>query len=168
MYCITPVFIDLDGTLWDHEDASQLNPPFKKIGHCIIDRVGERLCLYKDALYFLQKIHGYTIVSTLSWNKYTIAKDVLENLGVIKYFDYLFMEYTPYKSLVLEKAIKIISTCFNCINKIVYIDDRLVHYKELMEVFGERLYYIHMWSDTRSFHDLARIVQKIIFSKETR
>ena len=30
MLCVI-VFVDLDGTLWDHEDISSLIPPFKRL-----------------------------------------------------------------------------------------------------------------------------------------
>jgi HAD superfamily phosphatase (TIGR01681 family) len=64
------VFMDLDGTLWDHEDISQLTPPFKRISsEEIVDSSGVVVRVHRIALELLDYAsrRGF-ILSTLSWN----------------------------------------------------------------------------------------------------
>ncbi len=152
------LFLDLDGTLWDHFDASVLKPPFCRDGFCLVDSCGERLCLFDGVTSFLKKVYGGFVVSCLSWNRYSIVRCVLEELGIIGYFDYLFIEFNPFKSLVLEKALKVIEKDYRIYtrNRIVYVDDRLTHYRELKNLLGDRLFFIHMWVNVKDFNELYR------------
>ena len=51
------LFIDLDGTLWDHKDVSQMKPPFKRMGEgMIIDSIGTTLKINETMLEILRMI----------------------------------------------------------------------------------------------------------------
>jgi len=158
------LFLDLDGTLWDHRDVSLMKPPFYNVNSdCIIDSVGDRLCLYNGARDFLRECsRSGVVVSALSWNIYSKARRVLELLGIIRYFDYLFIEYNPFKDIVLEKALKILEKTFGKINDsvIVYVDDRDIHWRYMNRI-PYNIVFIHMWRDVRSFKELLEVVKSI-------
>ncbi len=160
------VFIDLDGTLWNHEDASSMTPPFQRVGNnCIVDSFGEKLCLYDNVRLFLGKLDTLGLaVCVLSWNRYSVAREALETLGILKYFDYLFIEDTPFKELVLEKALRIISHYFKTRfspRDIIYIDDRDIHVNEVKKVIGN-IRFIHMWHDVKDFIELSNFIQCLL------
>ena len=103
------VVFDLDGTLWDHEDASQLIPPLKKLSEdVIVDSKGERLRLHPNVRRILSKlkeIHN-VILAVASWNKPDRVKPILKLLSIKEYFDYIVIEFTDRKDLMIRRIVK--------------------------------------------------------------
>ncbi|RLG81872.1 MAG: magnesium-dependent phosphatase-1 [Thermoprotei archaeon] len=159
------LFIDLDKTVWDHFDASILYRPFKLYNrNCIIDSHGEKLCLYEGARAFLDfcKRNNF-IISSLSWNRYSVTKEIMDLLGITKYFDYLFNKLCPLKNETLIQAIEIIKKNYalECYPKIIYIDDQRKYYDLIKNTLKE-IYFIHIWIDIGSYEELIKYVKSLV------
>ena len=159
------LFIDLDRTIWDHYDASILHRPIKLHSRdCIIDHYGEKLCLYGKVREFLDSCkRNNFVLSTLSWNKYSITKEIMDLLGITRYFDYLFNKFYPLKNETLIQAIEIIKENYALIRcpKIIYIDDQRKYYDLIKNILKE-MYFIHMWIDVSSYDELIEYVKDLV------
>lgn len=99
------LFMDLDGTLWDHDDTSVLNPPFKRVSELeFTDSLGEKVRLNTVAIEILRYAlsHGF-ITSTLSWNMPEKTLEALKVMEVDKLFHYNAIEYHRIKHPWLSK-----------------------------------------------------------------
>ena len=151
------LFLDLDGTLWDHLDVSMLNPPFQKVRDNVIrDSNGVEIRLYTDMIKLLKWAKGNgAFTSTLSWNKPSHALNALEAFGVKELFDYHAIEPHPAKEEYAWKIIKTIEKQYNiklrpC--QIVYIDDRRIHLEGMTKKLG-RIIFLQAWRDFSSFEE---------------
>ncbi|MCC5990356.1 MAG: magnesium-dependent phosphatase-1 [Thermosphaera sp.] len=154
------LFIDLDGTLWDHKDVSQMKPPFKRIGEgMIIDSIGTTLKINETMLEILRTIKDEgVLLSTLSWNNPDIALQALEELGLRNFFHYHAIEYHPRKDLMAEKALTFFKESYNCEEfEIAYIDDRDIHLNDLRKKYPETCF-IMAWRD---FSSISKGVEKV-------
>ncbi len=156
------LLIDLDGTLWDHEDISLLNPPFKKINRYIFQDInGNRVRLNLTMVKFIKwaRKNG-AITSTLSWNLYEPAYQAIKTFNLDKLFDYIVIEPTPRKDQMIKQLIKKIE---NNIGKhikpknIVYIDDRDIHINDIYKNIG-KIYFIHYNQLKYNLNELVREV----------
>ena len=163
------LFLDLDGTLWDHPDVSMLNPPFQKVREGVIrDSKGEEIRLYNDMIKLLKwaKKHG-AFISTLSWNNPSHALSALKAFGIKELFDYHAIEPHPAKEEYAWKIIKTIEKQYNIKLKpcqIVYIDDRAIHLDGITKKLGE-IIYIQALEDFITFDRVRdKIVSKLCTS----
>ncbi|MEZ0318490.1 MAG: magnesium-dependent phosphatase-1 [Pyrobaculum sp.] len=134
------VALDLDGTVWDHEDISSLYPPFRRISQLqIADSKGVVVTLRKHVRDFLIWARGGHILSTLSWNDFDVAYQALKAFEIDHYFHYLVIEPHPRKDKMLwrllrrikeEKGIEVRPS------DILYIDDRDIHIGQIRENLG--------------------------------
>lgn len=151
------LFLDLDGTIWDHLDVSMLNPPFQKVGENVIrDSNGEEIHLHADMIKILKwaKSNG-AFTSTLSWNKPSHALSALEAFGIKELFDYHAIEPHPAKEEYAWKIIKTIEKRHKIKLKpcqIVYIDDRKIHLEGIARRLG-KIIFLQAWKDFKSFED---------------
>lgn len=74
--------LDLDGTLWDHENASQLKPPYCFYGDYLVDSAGEELHLFPGVGEFLAWASERFILSIASWNVEERIRPILEGFGL--------------------------------------------------------------------------------------
>ncbi len=166
------LLLDLDGTLWDHHDISSLKPPFKKAGkNTIIDSNGVEVRAYEDMINLLKWAKTKNaITSTLSWNIKEIAIEALKTLELTSLFDYLTIEPHPRKDLMLKKLLKTINKergvkippC-----RIVYIDDREIHIREIYENIGT-VNFLKAWKSFRNLQDcITKIEKKLSNCTET-
>jgi len=158
------VFVDLDGTLWDHEDVSQMKPPFRKIGEGVItDSHGSILRVREDMLKILSILREEgVLLSTLSWNDPDIALQALQELGLRDLFHYHAIEFHPRKDLMAEKALAFFASRHGCKDfKIVYIDDRDIHFKDFKERYP-RTCFIMAWKDFAGFEEGLEKVKKCL------
>ncbi len=121
------VILDLDKTVWDHEDASSLKPPFKKHSSDeVVDSEGTIVKLNSGVKSFLEICNAVGIhVSIASWNKPIVAFKLLNEFGILKYFQNPVIEFHSEKDLMIEKILKKFKRqgqSFNQ-NKIVFVDD---------------------------------------------
>jgi magnesium-dependent phosphatase-1 len=156
------LLLDLDGTLWDNEDISLLKPPFKKVSEdTIIDSNGVEVRLNHDILRLARwaKENG-GITSTLSWNIPDNAIAALQAFQIINMFDYVTIENTHRKDKMIIKLLKRIKIEKNvefkpC--KIVYIDDRDIHIRDIYSNVGP-VNFLQAWVDFDNFEEAVQLI----------
>lgn len=164
------LFLDLDGTLWDHLDVSMLKPPFFKVKPDLVrDSEGVLIRLHYDIVKLLEwaKDDG-ALVSTLSWNKPSHALGVLEAFSLIKLFDYHGIEPHPAKEEYALKVVKTIEKEHGIKLKpcqIVYIDDRRIHVEGMVRKLGP-IIFLQAWTDFRSFNEAKNKITKKLCKKD--
>lgn len=164
--CPKVVFIDLDGTIWDCFNISSLTPPFKRVGeNAIVDKFGTKVSLYPGVRSFLNwlKEKGF-ITAVLSWNMFSIAYSAMEKLGLVKYFDLLYIEPHPHKGYMVMKALREIEDRFgvkvsSC--EIVYIDDREIHLSEIRKLIGD-VVFVKMWENSITFSEVKNKIELML------
>ena len=162
------LLLDLDGTLWDHEDISTLNPPFKRQDkHTVIDRQGNVVRIYRDMVKLTKwaKENG-AITSTLSWNIPDNAIAALKAFQITEIFDYITIDYTPRKDIMLKKLLKKIEkeeglNIQPC--KIIYIDDRDIHIEDIYNNIGQ-VNFIQIWKDFNDFETAKKLIVELLSS----
>lgn len=159
------VFMDLDGTLWDHYDISLLKPPFTRISELeFTDSTGVVVRVYKLALEVLEyAVKRGFIVSTLSWNDPAKALEALKVLGLDGVFHYHAIENHPKKALMAQRVISAISEREPCRDDIVvvYIDDRELHLEDMKRAF-RNLLYVKAWESCRSVSECVELIERFI------
>lgn len=151
------LFIDLDGTLWDHLDVSALKPPFHRVGEGVVrDSDGVEIHLYPDMVRLIKwaKAHG-AFTSTLSWNNPSHALGVLEAFNLNKLFDYHGIEPHPAKEEYAWRVLEAVRRGHGvrlepC--RIVYIDDRIIHLNGMRRRLGE-IIFLQAWRDFSTFEE---------------
>jgi len=155
------VVLDLDGTLWDHLDASSLVEPLKLIdNNTVVDSKGERLKLYPHVRWFLENVSKLDIpLAIASWNNPTITIKVLELLGAKNYFQYLGIEPHPHKYKILLKIMGWYKRSHGSIHsrEILYVDDRRIHIDEIRRYVGD-VSFLQMWEDITGFRELYEYI----------
>ena len=155
------IFIDLDGTIWDCMDISQLQPPFTRISkNTIIDRYGYPVRLFDYVEEFLAEVRrlGIELVA-LSWNIYEIAYEALKAFDILKYFNHLLIEFHPHKGLLMKRYLTSRASYIDP-KEIIYIDDRDIHIDEIRELVGE-VHFIRAWKDFRSYKEFVDIIKNL-------
>lgn len=157
------IFLDLDGTLWDSLDISQLKPPFKKVNsNTIVDSKGRYVRLFNGVKNFLSwlKAEGLKVVA-LSWNIYEIALEALKTFNILKFFDKLYIEYHPRKDLLMKRALKEFSSELGMEIKpchVIYIDDRDIHINDITSNVGD-VFFIKMWDHVKDYNELKELIK---------
>ncbi len=101
------VILDLDKTIWDHEDASSLKPPFKKRSNDeMVDSEGTIVKLNSGVKKFLRTCKDLGIyVSLASWNKPIVAIQLLDKFEILGYFQNPVIEFHPEKDRMVNKIL---------------------------------------------------------------
>ncbi len=160
------LFLDLDGTMWDHEDISTLTPPFKKIEkNIIVDEDGVEVKLFDEMLdLIIWAKNNNGIVSSLSWNIPAIAKRALIAFEIYDLFDHHIIEPHPRKDLMIHKLLWQLKTREN-INiqpkNVFYIDDRDLHIGDIYENIGNINFY-KAWVDFKNTIELKDYIRKTL------
>jgi len=156
------VVLDLDGTLWDHLDASSLKPPFKLVSRDVVeDSRGCRLRLYPGVREFLRYVKGLGVaLAVASWNDPSIVMPIMDALGLTQYFNYVGIEYHPGKHLVIAKIVEWYRRSLGGIEpgEILYVDDRDIHIDDVRRYVGG-VKFVRMWVDVKDFKELASVVR---------
>lgn len=120
------VVLDLDKVVWDHYNVSILRPPFRRLSdRTIEDSFGERVTLRDDVREFLASVKRKGIfLSTLSWNSFDKAYEVLRAFELDSYFDLLVIEPHPEKQLMMERVLNHFSGLGVTEEELLYVDDR--------------------------------------------
>ena len=153
------VILDLDRTIWDHEDVSSLLPPFRRIREGEVeDSLGRRVRLRPGVRSFLARCRREgVILSIASWNKPEKAVPLLELLSIFGYFSYPRIEFHPDKARMIRGILRDVSRELGRIPRTLFVDDmeRMVSLvrRELPQVkavlFGQ---------EVRSFQELEQLV----------
>jgi len=156
--CPAVVFIDLDGTLWDHEDISQTTPPYTCTGDILVDSQGIVAHLHSGVRNFLGFLRNSGLkIYTLSWNNPFKALSALKCLGLESYFDGHAISEHPEKYIGMLRILGSINPPVKpC--QVVYIDDRDIHVDDIRKHIGD-VWFIHMWRDVGGFDELASLIR---------
>ena len=158
--CPIIVFIDLDGTVWDHKDISSTNPPYRCVGDLLYNSTGTIVKLYSNVREFLSLLKTKRLlVYTLSWNDPTKALKALECLNLKEFFDGHVIHNHPHKHLGMKKIIEKLNLNIRpC--QIIYIDDRKLHVNDIKKTIGE-ITFIHMWKDVKDYNELKDYIIRL-------
>ena len=155
--------LDLDGTVWDHPDASSLQPPYTRLDDDVaVDSRGIRVTLARGVRWFLEKVYGRVALAVCSWNKWGNAFELLKTFDLHWFFGYLGIEPHPYKYLVFKKIIEWYRNVYGGgvgAEEILYVDDRRIHLDEIYEHIGG-VRFIQMGVDVRDFYELYGLIKE--------
>ncbi|WP_258083714.1 magnesium-dependent phosphatase-1 [Thermococcus thermotolerans] len=152
--------LDLDGTLWDHEDASRLTPPYEFHDDYLIDSNGGELHLFPGVREFLEWARDRFVLSIASWNVEERVRPILEGFGLWDYFVSPKIEFHPHKADMTRRTLEEMKSAGYEIDRVIYIDDRDIHLDEIkMELPG--VHFVHMWVDVKSFEELRKLLERM-------
>jgi len=152
--------LDLDGTLWDHEDASRLVPPFEFHGDYLADANGNELHLFPGVRDFLDWASERFLLSIASWNVEENVRPILEGFGLWDYFLFPKIEGHPDKADMIRRTIEELESIGYEIEDVIYVDDREIHVDDIKMALPE-VDFIHMWVDVKSFEELKQLLEKL-------
>ncbi len=154
------VFLDLDGTVWNHSDISSLIPPFRVVNDDVIkDRAGVEVRLREGVREFLRFARELgLVVAALSWNDPEIALEALKAFKLVNHFDRLYIEPHPHKGLVMLRAIKELGVEPE---EVIYVDDRDIHLSEVRELVGN-VKFVQFGKDVKGFEELRGLLKDLI------
>lgn len=156
------LFLDLDGTFWDHLDVSATSPPYSRVSQDTIrDSNGETLTLKPGVIQFIHWARSNGgILSSCSWNKPDIALGALEALGVSRLFDYQRISPDPRKYLLIADLVSDLHQRGTDIPQklVFYIDDRNIHMGDIHEKLPD-VNFIHMWKAARDYTEAREIIE---------
>ena len=159
------LFIDLDGTMWDHLDISALKPPFRRISRdTIADSEGVTVRLYEGMVDVLRWARGEgAIIAALSWNIPEKAVEALREFNILDLFDYLGIDVHPDKGLVAEKIVRDLESRGYKIKpcRIIYVDDRDIHVKGVKDRLGD-IVFLKAWSSFKTPEELKSILADLL------
>lgn len=157
------LFLDLDGTFWDHLNVSGTKMPFERVSqYTIRDMNGETLTIKPGVLDFIEwaKRSG-GIVSSCTWNYPEMALSALMALDVDRIFDY--QEITPEGRkdlLMLDLLEKLDKSGLEIPEEnLFYLDDRDIHMENIRRRFP-KLNFLHMWKVVKGFPEAREIISR--------
>jgi magnesium-dependent phosphatase-1 len=162
------LFLDLDGTLWDHLDISSLKPPFRRISEdSIVDSQGVPVRLYGDVVEvarWARRSGGFVVA--LSWNIPEVAVEALKAFNILDLFDYLGIEDHPDKGLVASKILGDLESRGYKVKpcRVVYVDDREIHVRGMRGRVGD-ITFIRAWVDFRNGEELRNRIAEALQRK---
>jgi len=159
------LLVDLDGTMWDHKNVSELEPPFKRVSETrVVDSRGVAVNLYQDTLKIVlwARSRG-AIVSSLSWNEPEKALGVLEAFGIRGLFHHHMIENHPNKDIMISKLLAELGRKGTRIPlcRVVYIDDRTIHLEAIYRNIG-KLVFLQAWKDFKSYEEAVEKIEERI------
>ncbi len=164
------LLMDLDGTMWDHKNVSELIPPFKRVSETrVVDSRNVPVNLYIDTLKIvLWARERGAIISSLSWNEPKKALGVLDAFGIRDLFHYHMIENHPNKDQMILKLLSMlkeegldIPLC-----RIIYIDDRTIHLDSIYRNIG-RIVFLQAWKDFKNHEEAVRKIETNIIECHT-
>lgn len=134
------VILDLDRTLWDHHNATELRAPISRIdAQTVTDATGVRVRLQPGARELLDTLRARGIlISIASWNEPAPAFAILERLGLRDYFVHPKVEFHPYKERMVSDLVHELSAEGIHVRpeEILYVDDRALHFRRVRGAVG--------------------------------
>ncbi|NJD98389.1 magnesium-dependent phosphatase-1 [Thermococcus sp. LS1] len=150
--------LDLDGTLWDHEDASLLMLPYEFYDDYLVDAYGEELHLFPGVREFIEWASERFILSIASWNLEEKVRPILEGFGLWNYFLFPKIEGHPDKANMILTTLWQLKSIGYEIEEVIYVDDRTLHLDKVLSKVPN-VDFIHMWVDIKSFDELRKLLE---------
>ncbi len=151
------VILDLDRTLWDHHNVTELQAPFTGIdAETVTDATGVRVRLQPGARALLDTLRERGIlISTASWNEPAPTFAILETLGLRDYFVHPKVEFHPYKERMVTALVQELSEEGVRLRpeEILYVDDRALHLRRVRRAVGP-VQTLQAGVDIRDLHDV--------------
>ncbi|NJE04506.1 magnesium-dependent phosphatase-1 [Thermococcus sp. MV11] len=152
--------LDLDGTLWDHPDASRLSPPYEFHGDYLVDSTGEELHLFPGVREFLEWSGERFVLSIASWNVEEKVRPILEGFGLWDYFRFPKIENHPDKADMITRTLRELELSGYDVGGVIYVDDRDIHIEDVKTIVPS-IQFIHMWKDAKSFEELRKLLERM-------
>ena len=134
------VILDLDRTLWDHHNVTELRAPFTGIdAQTVADATGVHVRLQPGARALLDALRERGIlISIASWNEPAPTFAILETLGLRDYFVRPKVEFHPYKERMVSDLVGELSAEGVRVRpeEILYVDDRALHLRRVRHAVG--------------------------------
>jgi magnesium-dependent phosphatase-1 len=134
------VILDLDRTLWDHHNVTELRAPFTRIdAQTATDATGVHVRLQPGARALLDTLRERRIlISIASWNEPAPTFAILEALGLRDYFVHPKVEFHPYKERMVSDLVRELSDKGVRLRpeEILYVDDRALHLRRVRLTVG--------------------------------
>jgi magnesium-dependent phosphatase-1 len=134
------VILDLDRTLWDHHNVTELRAPFSRVdAQTVADADGVPVRLQPGARELLDTLRERGIlISIASWNEPAPAFAILETLGLRDYFVHPKVEFHPYKERMVSDLVQELTAEGVRVRpeEILYVDDRALHFKRVRHAVG--------------------------------
>ncbi|PWV36710.1 MAG: magnesium-dependent phosphatase-1 [Desulfurococcaceae archaeon] len=157
------LLMDLDGTMWDHKNVTDLTPPFKRVSETkVVDSRGVEVNLYPEALKILLWARSSgAYVSSLSWNDPEKALGVLKAFGISDLFHQHMIENHPNKDIMISKLLSMLKSrgIQYPLCRIVYIDDRTIHLDSIYRNIG-RIVFLQAWKDFKTHLEAIEAIEK--------
>ena len=154
------LILDLDSTLWNHEDASRLTPPYEFHGDYLVDFTGQELYLFPGVREFLEWARGRFVLSIASWNVEERVRPILEGFGLWDYFIFPKIENHPNKGDMIKRIVGELQSIGYDVDVVVYVDDRDIHV-EGVKTAVSAIRFVHMWRDAKSFEELRELLERM-------
>ncbi len=129
--------LNLDGTLWDHEDASRLVPPYEFHGDCLTDAHGDGLHLFPGVREFLEWTSWRFLLTIVSWNVGERVRPILEGFGLWDYFTFPKIGGHPNKADMIRRTLEELASIGYNVEDIIYVDDRGIYVDEVRMTLPE-------------------------------
>ncbi len=151
------LILDLDLTVWDHEDASSLVPPYKRISDdAAADSWGTVVRLRPGVRELLTRCASWGVrVSVASWNRPEIVFPLLEALELDKFLWNPVIEFHPDKVAMVAKILDALGPEWD--GRGLFVDDREENVRAVAEAF-ERLDAVQFGVDVKSFPALGELL----------
>lgn len=134
------VILDLDRTLWDYHNVTELRAPFTAIdAQTVADATGVQVRLQPGARELLDTLRERGIlISIASWNEPAPAFAILEALRLRDYFVHPKVEFHPYKERMVSDLVRELSAEGIHVRpeEILYVDDRALHFRRVRQAVG--------------------------------
>jgi magnesium-dependent phosphatase-1 len=134
------VIFDCDNTLWDHDDVSTLQLPFRKIDEqTVADVRGEEVHLAPGARKALEALRRRSLLlSIASWNYPEPVFAIFDLLGLTGYFTHPKVEFHPNKDRMIAVLLEELAAEGVPLNpeEVLFIDDRPEQLRRVREGVG--------------------------------
>ena len=155
------VILDLDRTLWDHGDASDLVRPFRRVAEdAIEDRHGVRVTLSPGARRLLEGLRARKLVIVCaSWNELQPVDEIFDLLELDRFFDHKKVEPHPRKQETIGALFRELAEAGMALapDEALYVDDRTRHLDAVRAAVGP-VRFLHYGVDIRSLDEVLNFL----------
>lgn len=152
---------DADGTLWENDGISSLNPPFNEVDeNTLADQNGVELRLFPGVRQLLRDLTAKgIIVSMASWNRPEPVFEALRKFGIADYFTHPKVEFHPNKHEMIKRLLADLEAEGTIVKpeEILYVDDQTWHIGKVREEVGP-VRFLQVGTDIPRIADLLKFV----------